>query len=506
MRDTPDQDALNRVISWVKSCDAHEGCQGSEKTLPPRLIDVGSAGQGDSLHIVNVDENTAGRYVALSHCYRHRDIAQANLLPISQEKVEIALLPKTFQDAVVVTRDLGVKYLWIDELCIALQDAKDWARDSANVGAVFTNAYLTLAATGAKDTSEGLFLQRRPREYVLVDHTTAENVEGQIMACVLPLSKEAIDDYYLDMQSEPLSQDVWAFQDRVLSPRTLHFASDQIYLECQKGFISEDGLDLSHANLHGGSRFDRIPQDKEKAISAWHGMLWGYGRRFPENADDKLPAIANLARAYAEILQDEYIAGLWKQHLVESLSWQSLRRNDLAQSSAPSWSWASFGGIAARGPRGGRTWEPMATILDYHVEPEGHDNFGNVKEAWIKLEGPLVPLQLSEKTGPTGHIYLRSSKGNQDGEYAGLDLMSRNLDESGDTIKAMEVYCLVLGLTNPIISECSTGRCTRSPCYHCILVTPTGEGESMKRIGYILISPETVAVEEIEVRAVVTLK
>ncbi len=108
----------------------------------------------------------------------------------------------------VVTRNLGIKYLWIDELCIAPQDTKDWARDSANVGAAFTNAYLTLAATGAKDMSEGLFLQRKPREYIHVDYTTAGNVEGQIMACALPLDKEAIDEHYLDMKSEPLSQDI----------------------------------------------------------------------------------------------------------------------------------------------------------------------------------------------------------------------------------------------------------------------------------------------------------
>lgn len=32
--------------------------------------------------------------------------------------IEINTLPKTFQDAVEATRRLGVRYLWIDSLCI----------------------------------------------------------------------------------------------------------------------------------------------------------------------------------------------------------------------------------------------------------------------------------------------------------------------------------------------------------------------------------------------------
>ncbi|KAH8901566.1 hypothetical protein GQ53DRAFT_757186 [Thozetella sp. PMI_491] len=443
VRDTLDLDTLNRVTSWVKSCDEHRDCQPRGERLPLRLIDIGSTDKGGWLPIVYVDKYTVTRYIALSHCYRHRDIAQANLLPMSQDKVEFAALSKTFQDAILVTRNLGVKYLWIDALCITLQGAKDWARDSANIGAVFANAYLTLAATGAKDMSEGLFLKRKPREYIRVDYMVAGKIEGKIMAYALPLDKEAIDRYYLDMRSEPLSQDIWAFQDRALSPRTLHFASDQIYLECQEGFISEDGLNLPQLSTHGGFRFGRIPQDKGQAISAWYGMLRDYSQRFHKNPHDKLSAIANLARAYAEILEDEYIAGLWKQHLVESLTWQSLGHSqDLAQSSAPSWSWASFGGLVTRGRRESRTWKPIATVLDYHIEPEGHDRFGNVKEAWIKIGGPLIPLQVSEETGPTGHIYLRSPKGDKGGEYAGLDFMDRSIDKSGSMIKAMKLSCL----------------------------------------------------------------
>jgi hypothetical protein len=38
-------------------------------------------------------------------------------------------LPKTFQDAIVVTRGLGIKYIWIDSLCICRDDKADWERE-----------------------------------------------------------------------------------------------------------------------------------------------------------------------------------------------------------------------------------------------------------------------------------------------------------------------------------------------------------------------------------------
>ncbi|KAH7370060.1 hypothetical protein BKA65DRAFT_386907, partial [Rhexocercosporidium sp. MPI-PUGE-AT-0058] len=42
-------------------------------------------------------------------------------------------LPATFRDAVVITRLLGVKYLWIDSLCIIQDQLSDWEHESAKM-------------------------------------------------------------------------------------------------------------------------------------------------------------------------------------------------------------------------------------------------------------------------------------------------------------------------------------------------------------------------------------
>jgi hypothetical protein len=49
-------------------------------------------------------------------------------------------LPKTFQDAIIVTRKLGVQYLWVDSLCITQDDEDDWNRESRLMEKVFALA------------------------------------------------------------------------------------------------------------------------------------------------------------------------------------------------------------------------------------------------------------------------------------------------------------------------------------------------------------------------------
>lgn len=70
-------------------------------------------------------------------------------------------LPKTFRDAVVLTRSLDVRYLWIDSLCIIQNDDQDWHGQSAQMGTIFGNAFLVIAATRAAHSGEGFLVPRQ---------------------------------------------------------------------------------------------------------------------------------------------------------------------------------------------------------------------------------------------------------------------------------------------------------------------------------------------------------
>jgi heterokaryon incompatibility protein (HET) len=102
-------------------------------------------------------------YLALSHCW---GIGPRFTLTFSSvaglhEGIDISMLSKTFQDAISVTKrflvDFGIRYLWIDSLCIIQDSEIDWMRESAVMGEIYQNAFCTITATAGKDGNDGLF-------------------------------------------------------------------------------------------------------------------------------------------------------------------------------------------------------------------------------------------------------------------------------------------------------------------------------------------------------------
>jgi hypothetical protein len=72
-------------------------------------------------------------------------------------------MPLNYQDAVIMTRALGLRYLWIDSLCIHQDSAEDWAKEGSQMDKIYKCAWVTLVATSAS-TSEDGFL-----DYLLQD-------------------------------------------------------------------------------------------------------------------------------------------------------------------------------------------------------------------------------------------------------------------------------------------------------------------------------------------------
>jgi hypothetical protein len=113
---TGEDSALKLVKSWLKNCaNNHTDCDRYQPTsLPDRVLDV----SGDALKLYE-SSNEDYSYTALSHCWGKTKAKcttyRANL---ETQKKEIAwdALPRTFQEAVKVTRALGIKYIWIDSI------------------------------------------------------------------------------------------------------------------------------------------------------------------------------------------------------------------------------------------------------------------------------------------------------------------------------------------------------------------------------------------------------
>ena len=89
-----------------------------DTVLPTRVLDVGTQAMG----IVSLVESNGMRapFVALSHRWgaSHRITLTRATLDALKAGLRPDQLPKTFLDAVQITRYLGMRYLWIDSLCM----------------------------------------------------------------------------------------------------------------------------------------------------------------------------------------------------------------------------------------------------------------------------------------------------------------------------------------------------------------------------------------------------
>ncbi|WAO94579.1 HET domain-containing protein [Fusarium falciforme] len=108
-----------------------------------------------------------GRYACLSYCWGKSEFTvttRGNLKGHLELGIELKGLPQTFQDAVEVARELKLRYLWIDALCIIQDedDHEDWKRECGNMASIYRNSYLTIAAAWATSANGGCFTTPDP--------------------------------------------------------------------------------------------------------------------------------------------------------------------------------------------------------------------------------------------------------------------------------------------------------------------------------------------------------
>jgi Heterokaryon incompatibility protein (HET) len=234
------------LLEWLRDCDENHtkfGCHrvlGRNTTdfLPTRLLDIGDGSNPDSLRLYCTKAGDNLQYIALSHCWGKPSRAEWDKMCTHKENFQHRCnsfasksLPKTFQDAITVTRNLGKRYLWIDSICIIQGDSEDWEQEAVLMEKVFSAAYCTISATSAKSFNDGFLLSRPDRTCIQLPHKL-ESI-GSLWLC------ETIDNFRADVEEAQVNQRGWVFQERVLSRRTIYFASNQAYFECGGGVFCE---------------------------------------------------------------------------------------------------------------------------------------------------------------------------------------------------------------------------------------------------------------------------
>ncbi|KAI0443967.1 heterokaryon incompatibility protein-domain-containing protein [Xylaria telfairii] len=351
----PDLNSIGMLAkTWMEDCRSnHRECNAPapaiQANLPTRVLGIDRVRLTGRLQLLHT-KNVTGEYIALSHSWGGNQPAKtvkSNLVarcagfPLSE-------LPPTFRDAIAVATELGIRYIWIDSLCIVQDDPEDWKREAAMMGDVYLNSYLTIAATRASNSEAGFLGPRSLTRTVKLPWTLLgphSPTTESIYACQRRSFANDVDD-------GPLNRRAWVLQERVLSPRTLHFTEHQVYWECWQYHQGEDleyqylGVMKKQAypvELSPGSLLCDSPTHSSRLLQGWWHMSSDYTSRGLTYQVDKLIAIDGLVQKLASRLQISYIKGIWKEFLHPSVLW-SARTEDLEYLplvGAPSWSWAS---------------------------------------------------------------------------------------------------------------------------------------------------------------------
>jgi len=225
---------------WISICNSQHGCYPPDTTfLPTRLLDVGSATSKTFCLTTSSSLRSHGpaRYTALSHRWGlpgnlDRFCAYTSNLEKLATSMDDETLPQTFLDAVKVTRGLGIRYIWIDSVCIVQDDPDDWQTESKLMERVFSSAYCTIVATCAANSRDG-FLKARPGRDVVKMRAGKAGGAAAYYVC------QAIDDFGTHVEQSELSKRGWVLQERALSRRSVYFTEYQTYWECGKGVRCE---------------------------------------------------------------------------------------------------------------------------------------------------------------------------------------------------------------------------------------------------------------------------
>ncbi|KAF5638763.1 het domain protein [Fusarium tjaetaba] len=384
--------AAARITKWIEECvNNHEACQQEDtKFFPTRLLDVGTE---DTDMVKLVEPHQKVEYVALSHCWGQSKEFVTTRTTIEQmnEGFHLTLdVPKTFRDAVKVSRKFGVRYLWIDSLCIIQGDFADWEREASRMADVYRGAYFTIGATSASDDREGFLKQRNSALWELKVFTAAGR---SIHVYLCPQG-----DKYINPHPLPLDTRGWTLQEQYLSRRMLRFSDYQTTWTCQQKRYEE--LEQEDNRILDWYTITEItePLESYERVHKWYKMISDYSTRELSYESDRLPALSGLASFVARSRGAQYCAGMWWEDIGHVLCWR-VDETDVRASReyiAPSWSWASlFGSVTFPG------WTtsyvhpaPMSSVkyLDVYLELKGHDFFGQLARGWLHLQAVTVRL------------------------------------------------------------------------------------------------------------------
>jgi hypothetical protein len=245
------------------------------------------------------------------------------------------------------------------------------------MASIYRYAYITIAATAAQNSREGCF--RRAEEDLIsrpLRHNPGLMVQG---------TKLCENPFEFDPRStqHPLLRRAWVHQERRPSASMVHFTSKQLVWECKALKQGENGL--TYQSIYNG------------VASTWQSNMNDCSGLHLTSKEDRLAAIAAIVEDEMKLRPDDiYIAGMWKNALLDDLMWQRYSGfvHPRPSRAGPSWSWVSTkADVFFR-----EIDEKLASvnIRDVIFTPKEPAHMGGQSNASLVLRGPMTDAAVGD--------------------------------------------------------------------------------------------------------------
>ncbi|KAN0089200.1 HET domain containing protein [Hyaloscypha variabilis] len=298
-------------------------------------------------------------------------------------------IPKVIRDAMELVRRLGLRYLWVDSLCIVQDSKRSWNLNSRMMNVIYGNAHLTICAADGSDAWFGL------KALDSSGHSTKQYIEKCAPGVRLMVSQLA----ETGINSSVWNTRAWTFQERLLSKRCLIFTEGRVFFQCRSATMSEDLVSESHGAGWSLDLAKALPQIlhelKRRPIRVYMNCMSRYSERQLTKAKDILAAFNGISNMISNVMRAPFIFGLPSSHFDLALLWEPLsavsrrvpgKDEDFGDFVFPSWSWCGW----KDGSMSYRTCQLEGVLTNVHEWLTEHtwiawyirDGRGNLRPVW----------------------------------------------------------------------------------------------------------------------------
>ncbi|QUC20733.1 uncharacterized protein UV8b_04974 [Ustilaginoidea virens] len=210
------------------------------------------------------------------------------------------LWPKVVRDAIVVTRELGLQYLWMDKLCIDSSNLQERTSHIGRMDEIFEGSVVTIVAAHGNNAMCGL-----PG----VGSTTRPEQPKYGFSDGNLTLVSSLRDPRLDIRNSDWFTRGWTYQEGLLARRRLIFTERQMYWECD-GMSCPETLILPLATYYDRDEekmCDFVRPGLFNSVSYIDGS-WEAWKKLPQTAEE--PSTLSIFRQ-----SDQYICEYTKRKL-----------------------------------------------------------------------------------------------------------------------------------------------------------------------------------------------